>query len=273
MKRSQFTLAFTALLLFSAYTVSARAEEGPTSDSEHACNADHYHDDGLVTYAESKDQKLAASSTNHISPGMNGSVRVHGWSQGDVLVRACIHASALTDSEARALASQISIARGPGEIVPSGPEGTDKRHWSVSYQVWVPTSSNLNLEAHNGSIAVQSVRGTVGFHTLNGSVHLEQVAGNVDGATTNGSVVIDVEGNGHEIRAKTTNGSIRLNLPENYSAKIEASTVNGRVHCDFPATVTGDIGGKTASLTLGSGGPVIEAHTVNGSIHIGRRTS
>ena len=271
MKRLSFTLVLTALLL-SAYSTTAKAQS-PNPDSEHACQADHYHDDGLATFAESRDQKLAASSTNHINPGMNGSVRVHGWNQSDVLVRACIHASGPSESDAQSLASQITIAQGPGEIVPSGPDGKEQKHWSVSYEVWVPASSNLKLEAHNGSIAVQDVRGTVGFQTLNGSVRLEQVAGNVDGSTMNGSVSIDVEGNGHGIRAKTTNGSIRLNLPENYSAQIEASTVNGKVHCDFPATVTGDIDGKTTSLTLGSGGPVIEARTVNGSIHIGRRTS
>jgi hypothetical protein len=64
-----------------------------------------------------------------------------------------------------------------------------------------------------------------------------------------------------------------LSLPENYSAKVEASTVNGRVHCDFAAAGTSDASGKTTSLVLGAGGPVVEARTVNGSIHIGRRAS
>jgi DUF4097 and DUF4098 domain-containing protein YvlB len=104
-------------------------------------------------------------------------------------------------------------------------------------------------------------------------VRLEEVGGEVDGKTTNGSLSIDVAGSSHGIRAETTNGSIRLNLPENYSARVETSTVNGKVHCDFPATVSGDIGGKSTSLTIGSGGPLVEAHTVNGSIHIGRRSS
>jgi DUF4097 and DUF4098 domain-containing protein YvlB len=63
---------------------------------------------------------------------------------------------------------------------------------------------------------------------------------------------------------------VRLNLPENFSARVEASTVNGRIHVDFPVTVSGEIG-KNMSFQLGSGGPTIHASTVNGSVHIGHK--
>ena len=272
MRFSPYTF-LVAICFLPAFCISAKAVEARNPESDRACSASHFHDDGLVSYAESRDQRVASSSTNHIDPGMNGSIRVHGWSQADVLVRACVHAAAENDSEAHALASQIAIVQGRGEIKPRGPELSDHRHWSVSYEVWAPMSSNLKLDAFNGSIAVQGVTGSVSFHTQNGSVRLDQVAGDVKGETTNGSLSIDVSGNGHDIRASTTNGSIHLSLPENYSAKVEASTVNGRVHCDFAAAGTSDASGKTTSLVLGTGGPVVEARTVNGSIQISRRTS
>jgi hypothetical protein len=272
MKRLPYTF-FIALCFLPGFSVSASAAEPPNPESHYACSASSFNDNGLASYAESRDQRVGASSTNHIEPGMNGSIRLHGWNQSDVLVRACVYAAARSESDAHALASQIAIVQGPGEIKPRGPEPNDHQHWSVSYEVWAPTSSNFKLEAFNGSIAVQAVTGNVDFHTENGSVRLDQVAGEVNGGTTNGSLAIDVAGNSHNIRASTTNGSIRLNLPENYSAKVEASTVNGRVHCDFDAARISDINGKITSLVLGAGGPVIEARTVNGSIHIGRKTS
>ena len=172
-------------------------------------------------------------------------IRVHGWNNSDVLVRACIQAAAPSEAEARALAFQVAITRSTGDIEPSVPSSAERRYWGVSYEVWVPTASNLNLKANNGSIHVESVRGQIRFHTLNGSVHLSEIAGDVDGSTTNGSLAIDLTGTGwtgNGLRAETTNGSVRLNLPETFSAQVQASTVNGRVRVDFPVTISGEIG-------------------------------
>jgi len=262
--------AFTCL----GGSVQATAAPGwPTANGDD-CSASHFHVNDLVSYAEMKEQRLAAASTDSIDPGANGSIRVHGWNQSDVLVKACVQAAAPSDSEARGVASQVSIAQGPGQIEPKGPSTNDQHYWSVSYEVWVPKTSNLDMHANNGSIHVESVQGQIRFRTMNGSVHLAEVGGDVNGSTTNGSLTIDLAGNtwnGPGLRAETTNGSVRLNLPENYSARVEASTVNGRVHVDFPVTVSGEIG-KEMSFQLGSGGPTIEARTTNGSVHIGRRT-
>src|ERR1700685_228603 len=266
----QFVVAAGALL---SWSVQANAKVPSWTSEADNCSASHFHVNDLVSYAESKEQRLTAASTNSINPGANGSIRVHGWNQNDVLVKACVQVAGPTDSEARALASQVSIVQGPGQIEPNGPSTNHSLYWSVSYEVWVPNSSNLNLEANNGSIRVDTVHGRIRFHTPNGSVHLADVGGDVDGATTNGSLTIDLAGNawnGSGLRAETTNGSVHLNLPDNYSARVEASTVNGRVNVDFPVTVSGEIG-KDMSFQLGNGGPTIQAKTVNGSVHIGRR--
>jgi hypothetical protein len=197
---------------------------------------------------------------------------VHGWNNSDVLVHACIQAAAPSEAEAHSLADQVTIASGPGEIVASGPSHHD-HHWSVSYEIWVPNAANLEIKAFNGSIAVENVSGQLRFHTLNGSVRLNGVGGDVDGSTTNGSVTVDVADgglHGNGVRAHTTNGSVRLNIPTNFSGRVSASTVNGRVHVDFPVTVSGEIG-RNLSFQLGNGGPLVEATTVNGSVHVARR--
>ena len=272
MKGSVFCCMIVAGALLS-FSNQASAKGWSWSTVGDDCTASHFHVNDLVSYAETKEQRLPAASTESISPGQNGSIRVHGWNQGDVLVKACVEGAADTDSEARTLVSQISIAQGPGEIEPKGPSHNEHRHWNVSYDVWVPNASNLNLKANNGSIHVETVHGEIRFHTLNGSVHLADVGGDVNGSTTNGSLRIDLTGaawNGSGLSAETTNGSVNLNLPDNYSAQVAASTVNGRVKVDFPVTISGEIG-RNMSFKLGSGGPTIQAKTVNGSVHIGRR--
>ena len=262
-------LAAFAIVGWSAW--ASAAPGWPAASDE--CSAKNYRVNDLTTYAEPKEQRLSAASTTTIDPGTNGSIRVHGWSQGDVLVKACVQAAAPIESEARSLTLQISIAEGPGQIKPRGPSRDQDHQWSVSYEIWVPNASNLGMHADNGSIRLEAVRGEIRFHTTNGSVHLTDVAGDVDGSTTNGSLNIDLAGstwNGGGLRAETTNGSVHLNIPENYSAQVEASTVNGRVKIDFPVTVSGELG-DNVTFQLGSGGPTIEAKTTNGSIHIGRR--
>ena len=241
---------------------------------ETQCTADHFRSDGLTTYAEAREQRLPNGSINYINSDQNGSIHVHGWDNADVRVRACIYATAPSDSEARALASQVTITRSSGMIEPSGPTTQDRSSWAVSYEVWVPKASNVDLKANNGSISVDTVHGQIRFHTQNGSVRLNSVAGDVNGSTTNGSLRIDVDPSqwrGNGLRAETTNGSVHLNLPDGVSAQVQASTVNGKVSIDFPVTVSGEIG-KTMSFQLGGGGPLIEARTVNGSVHIGRRS-
>jgi Putative adhesin len=260
----------TALSLFACPLAARQWTPAPDSDS---CSAAHFHVNDLVSYAESRDERLANSSTNHINPGANGSIKVHGWANSDVLVRACIQAAAPSDAEARSIASQVTIARGAGMIEPSGPSTGDRLYWGVSYEVWVPNAANLDMEANNGSIAVAGVAGQIRFHTQNGSVHLTEVAGDVDGSTVNGSLTIDLVGSGWKgngLRAETTNGSVRLSIPQNFSAQVQASTVNGRLNVDFPVTVSGEIG-KTMSFQLGSGGALVEAKTVNGSVTIARK--
>ena len=269
-----FLVTLTAgALLFSPLSATARDWPQAPANPPASSNCSANHSDNLVNYAESRDQRLANGSTNYIAPGANGSIRVHGWNNPDVLVRACIQTAASSDAEARALASQIAITKAPGTIEPTGPSTSDNQYWNVSYEVWVPKAANLDLKANNGSIAVENVQAQIRFHTSNGSVRLNEVAGDVEGSTTNGSVSIDLSGTGgvvNKLSAETTNGSVRLNLPENYSAQVEASTVNGKVHVDFPVSVSGEIG-KTVSFQLGNGGPLIQAKTVNGSVHIGRK--
>jgi DUF4097 and DUF4098 domain-containing protein YvlB len=264
-------LAFAALSLFPLQGARARASSG-AARSNGGCSADNYERNHLVTYAESRDQRLAASSLNRINPGRNGSIVVHGWDKSDVLVRACIYVAAPSESETRELASQVKIADAPGRIEPEGPSENHSHHWDVSYEIWLPNASNLELQANNGSISIDDVHGQIHFETTNGSVRLDKVAGDVEGSTTNGSLKIDLTGDrweGRGLRAETTNGSVRVNVPENYSAKIEASTVNGSVNVSFPVTVSGELG-KDVSFQLGSGGAIIEARTTNGGIYFGR---
>jgi DUF4097 and DUF4098 domain-containing protein YvlB len=236
------------------------------------CEADGWNDHGRPTVAEPREQTLAQASLNRVHASPNGAVIIHGTNRSDVLVHACIHATARSDEEARQLASQVQVTRGAGEIEPDGPRGDRDRYWSVSYEIWLPMRSNLDVATVNGSIKVEDVRGEIKVSDVNGGIQLNRLGGELTTSAVNGSIEIQLAGTkweGQGVEVSTTNGSVRFAIPATYSANIETSTVNGGIHCDFPITLQGKID-KHLSFQLGGGGPEIRASTVNGAIRFSR---
>ena len=63
------------------------------------------------------------------------------------------------------------------------------------------------------------------------------MSGDVHGRTSNGGVDVDLDGatwQGEGLDVETSNGGVRLRMPEQYSARLEAGTVNGGINVDFP---------------------------------------
>jgi DUF4097 and DUF4098 domain-containing protein YvlB len=235
------------------------------------CDERNYQNDRLVSHCEMKEQTLAASKgAIRIDPGMNGGVTVNGWDRADVWVRARIDTAADTDSEARSMVPTIRFASGSGQIRAEGPEMDKHHNWAVTYEIFAPRQSDLQMKTFNGGIHLADLRGTISFEALNGGVTLERLAGEIHGHTTNGGLHITLAGDrweGSGLDVETTNGGVRLDLPSSYSAHIETSTVNGGMDVEFPITVHGRID-RNLSFDIGNGGPTIRATTTNGGVRI-----
>ena len=207
----------------------------------------------------------------------NGGVHVEGWDRDEILVRARVTANARTESQARELAEAVSIdvGRRIKADLPSngnGGNGRNKRWTSVSYQIYAPRHSNVDLTTHNGGIQIENIDGDVEFDVLNGGVRLIDLAGNIEGSTTNGGVEVELTGSeweGDGMDVTTTNGGVKLLIPDNYSAQLETGTVNGKLEFDFPVTIKGRLDRKI-STTLGDGGKTIRVRTTNGGVKVQR---
>jgi len=245
----------------------------PLAAQDNWCADRSFHSDGLVSHSEVREQRLPVAGENVVDPGMNGSIRIHGWANADIQVKACVQGAAEDAGAAAALAKQVTISDGPGRVVAKGPSPADHAWWSVSYEIWAPMSANLQLTANNGSIRLEGMAGQVHAQTLNGSIQFKNVSGDVDGETTNGSLSVDLANGawqGKGLKLNTVNGSIQMHLPENISADVAASTVNGKIRTEFFANVNVE-DPHSAVFTLGAGGPKIEARTVNGSVQINKQ--
>ena len=207
-----------------------------------------------------------------VDGGLNGGIEVEGWDETHVLVEARVSANARDDDDARDLVSRVTIEEG-GTIRARGPSMGDKESWSVSFRVFVPRRSDLDLETHNGGIAVRDLAGRVRFDALNGGVRLEELAGDIRGSTTNGGLHVRLDGerwDGAGMDVRTTNGGVQLAIPDDYNAHIETGTVNGGVWIDFPVVVQGNVRSRAFTFDVGEGGATVRVTTTNGGVRVQR---
>jgi len=224
-------------------------------------------------YCEIREQSFAGTGRLSVDAGRNGGATVKGWLQNDVLVRARVEAWGDTNSEASSLAGQVHVETAGAQVTATGPESPNQSGWSVSYEIFVPQNTNLNLKTHNGGITISDVRGQIEFSATNGGVHLNRLAGEVSGTTVNGGLQIVLAGNnweGRQLEVSTRNGGVNLSMPESYSAHIRTETVNGGIQSDFPVTVHGNLRPRNLEFDLGSGGPLIHVSTRNGGVRLHR---
>jgi DUF4097 and DUF4098 domain-containing protein YvlB len=262
--------SWTAALLLVVAATPLAAQTDRASRFMENCRRDRSDNE---QFCETRNFTLAATKTISVDGRENGGVTVHGWDERGVRVLAMIQTQAETEAEASALAKQISIATSNAEVRAEGPSMGRRESWSVSYEVWVPRTTDLSIMARNGGISVDGIASRMELETVNGGLHLTDVEGDVRGTTVNGGVTAELSGDhwtGSGLDLRTSNGGVHLTIPSNYSARLETSTVNGGMDIGFPITVQGSLSHRLATQ-LGRGGATIRAVTTNGGISIRQR--
>lgn len=206
-----------------------------------------------------------------VDPGSNGGISVVGWEQNRVEVHARIQARARTEEEAEQLAAEVTISS-TAIIEANGPGNDRNANWHVSFLVYVPASSDLELDAQNGPLSVRGVNGRMRLDAQNGPITLREVGGDVVARAQNGPLNVVLSGtqwDGAGLDAETMNGPVTLTIPGDYNATLESGTVNGSFSSDVPITMTirGRVG-RPFTGTLGQGGPTIRAVATNGPVRI-----
>jgi hypothetical protein len=239
------------------------------------CSNYSYSNGDKVSFKEVREYNVAAGNTVSVDAQRNGGISVKGENRSDVLVRACVQTTGKTDAEAQNIAKNLRVETG-STIRTEG--FSDESNWSVSYEILVPLASNLDLTAYNGGISVSSVEGNIKFETTNGGVNVRDTAGDVKGRTKNGGVNVSLSGSswrGSGLDVETTNGGVNLEIPSNYSARLETGTVNGGIKnnvsgLNFPENGKyGASQSKRITTDLNGGGATIRVVTKNGGVRIG----
>lgn len=275
--RLRFSILSILSILILAVAITAPsilAQKVTVKNNDAWCERDHddWKDGDHYQYCEVREITLSSRDELTIDAAPNGGVSVRAWDKDHILVRAKISTGARKSAVAASELAKMVSVQTDGTIESDGPRTKNDEWYSVSYEVFAPSSTDLDLESQNGGIAINGMGGRSRFRTQNGGVSLAAVSGDVSGRTTNGGISVELEGNswaGKGLDVETTNGGVSITVPNGYSAKLETGTINGRIHVDFPVMVEGTFD-RRLNATLGDGGKTIRAVTTNGSVRVKR---
>ncbi|UCD23766.1 MAG: DUF4097 family beta strand repeat protein [Gemmatimonadota bacterium] len=224
-------------------------------------------------FCEVREFSMNPGDLRRIDASPNGGISVTGWDRNEVYVVAKVQANAYDDADAEEMVSEVEINTSGRTLEADGPRTGRNESWSVSYRISVPYNFDLDMNSTNGGITIESVTGNLDFHTTNGGATLIDVGGDVRGRTTNGGLKIELAGSewdGPGLDVQTTNGGVRLLIPDDYNANLISGTTNGGIRVNFPITVSGRID-RRINAELGRGGATIKVTTTNGGVTIDRR--
>jgi len=235
------------------------------------CDRERGGDEG-ESYCEVRETTLSATAPVSVDASPNGGIEVEGTSGGPIRIEARIVTRAETVEEARSMAGAVQI-ESQGTIRATGPDEHRRlRSWHVSFRIHAPRGAQLDLNAQNGGISLREFDGTAEFRTVNGGVSIARSAGRLRGRTSNGGLDVTLDGtewSGEGLDVQTTNGGVRLSVPEDYNARLETGTVNGGLDLRFPVRVEGKLQ-RQIDITLGRGGAPVRATTTNGGVVLRR---
>src|SRR5262249_2388766 len=243
----------------------------------------------LAITASAAEIEETSDRTYDVHPGAmlslantNGRITVHAWDQPRVRVHADKRVHGFGDAAKQAMAElkvEVTPSAGGLRVVTRHPnrDGGGLFDWmfgnnvnaSVSYDITVPRSMNLDLDNTNGAIEVNDVRGSHKIGTTNGHIALARCGGAVEAETTNGGIraeLLDVTP-GKAVRLETTNGRISLVAPPSLAAEIDAANSNGSINTEIPVTST-RMSRHALRGTINGGGPEGRLPTTNRSIEI-----
>lgn len=214
----------------------------------------------------------------------NGNIKVSSWSDHTVQIIAYKRVNNAGSSEAENWLDKIEIEinQNDHEIeikthTPGQKESFLEKFFSkhnvscsVEYEISVPEEIDLNLHSSNGNIDIRDIEGRVRLETTNGNIDAVGIKGLARCETTNGSIHAEFEQVPDQDRMsfETTNGSIKIFLPENFGGDFDLNTVNGSINSDFPIHVEGRWGKKHFHGQVQDGQCSLDCATINGSIDV-----
>jgi DUF4097 and DUF4098 domain-containing protein YvlB len=164
--------------------------------------------------------------------------------------------------------SDLILGTSSGRVTLEGSFG-DVRVTNSSGSVYISEARSVDLRVRSGSIEIESCLGECHVVAVSGRIEIGS-AGRVDVEGTSGTIIARSVAGG---RVRTTSGKVRIGLDR--AADLDVRGVSSSMHIDLPDGVAPDLqlrtlSGKVKKDVEQGHDCVISAHTVSGSITVGR---
>jgi hypothetical protein len=265
-------------------------------DAEHCADLRAQSSGEIAQSTEAFTLSRAEAPVLEISALDRGNIHVVGSAQADYAVEVCKLAVAADRATAEQTLRSVTVLRSAGRLSASGP-ATDEDRWAIYFIVHAPKDAPVDLETHNGAIAVRGIDGLVKVHATNGPIALRDCGGRVEANTVNGPIAFDGAGgdihlqaqngpiavkvtgdlwNGNQLEAHTNNGPLSLKIPDSFRSGVRVETSgNSPMSCKAAlcSNASTDLRGNPRVIQMNGSGGAIRISTHNGPIAVGSDNS
>jgi len=167
---------------------------------------------------------------------------------------------------------------------------SDRPRRRIDIVVHMPHLAHLDLHTQDGNIVVHDMKGDFTIKSGDGHQQIDRIDGSLDAGSGDGSIQLtgrfdklNVHSGDGTVEARVLPGSkmitswsmragdgnIRVYLPADFSADLEALTGDGHIDFDLPVQMSGRMG-HSFHGKINGGGAILNLHTGDGSIKVGK---
>jgi DUF4097 and DUF4098 domain-containing protein YvlB len=175
--------------------------------------------------------------------------------------------------EARGVSGDLHLATEDGGIEASDIAGSVQAHTSDGNMDIDQAKCDCRLDTSDGRITARELDGKLRGGSSDGSIEVDGRFDVLELHTNDGHVTAEAR-RGSAMSADwaltSSDGSITLRVPTDFSAELDAQASDGSVHVDFPVTVQGKVTGSIVAGRINQGGYRLRLKTSDGSIRVER---
>jgi len=221
-----------------------------------------------------------------ITTGIAGNIKIIGWEKSSVVIDVERIIYYVPADQAKLVAAKYPLhltwTQTNAVVRTSGPPESAAR-METNLTLYVPKSkTDVEVKIIQGDFAIEAVNGWIEATLAEGNIEATSVGGYFSASTQRGDLNVEMTGNrwvGHDFSAITQNGSVRLQLPADYSASLSLETRAGEITFDYPdqvvegqsvplQVVSNRKSAKSLTAPLGRGGAPLKMLTHLGNIEL-----
>jgi DUF4097 and DUF4098 domain-containing protein YvlB len=140
----------------------------------------------------------------------------------------------------------------------------------TSFDIQVPASARLDLDAFSSDVDVTGITGEQDLHTFSGDVTVVGAKSPIKAKTFSGQIDIDATaaGTAPEVDAETFSGPIRYRLADGARGSVDFSSFSGSLDAGVPLTLHSSSRRSMKADLPGGSGSRLRFHTFSGDVRV-----